>query len=101
MTDISLINELEKLLEPVRLAPSASNTQPWFFSGNKNEIIVSREKLSFIKAPIYKRMNQIDIGIAICHLWLSLDHEGKTLTFDFNAADVPNGYEFMVKAEII
>jgi len=100
ITEISLINDIGEVLEPVRLAPSASNTQPWFFSGDKNEITVSREKLSFIKAPIYKRMNQIDIGIALCHLWLSLDHEDKTTTFDFNKADAPSGYEFMVKVKV-
>ena len=100
ITEITSINGLEELLEPVRLAPSASNSQPWFFSGNKNEIIVSRKKLNFIKAPIYKKMNQIDIGIALFHLVLSLDHQGKTATFDFNNIDVLSGYEFMVKVKV-
>jgi nitroreductase len=100
MAEICSINGLEEILEPVRLAPSASNSQPWFFSGNKNEITVSREKLSFIKAPIYKRMNQIDIGIALFHLWLSLNHVGKSAVFDFNKGDAPSGYEFMIKVKI-
>jgi nitroreductase len=100
ITEISLINGLEEVLEPARLAPSASNSQPWFFSGNKNEITVSSEKLSFIKAPIYKRLNQIDIGIALCHLWLSLDHHDKAISFDLNKGDAPSGYEFMVKIKV-
>ncbi|WP_070001172.1 nitroreductase family protein [Cellulosilyticum sp. I15G10I2] len=97
---ISSISSAEELLEPVRLAPSASNSQPWFFSGDMNEITVSREKLNFIKAPLYGKMNQIDIGIALCHLMLSLEHQGKTGIVDFNKNTAPNGYEFMVKVKV-
>ena len=100
ISEITSIVGAEELLEPVRLAPSAVNTQAWFFSGNANEITVSREKLNLIKAPIYGRINKIDIGIAICHLWLSVDHQGKTATYDFNKVDVPKGYEFMGKVSI-
>jgi len=100
MSAISKIDGADELLEPVRLAPSASNTQPWFFSGNLAEIEVSREKLNLIKAPLYGKMNQIDIGIALCHLWLSLDHQGKTTTYDFNKAPAPSGYEFMAKVKV-
>lgn len=89
-----------ELLEPVRLSPSASNSQPWFFSGTTEQIIVSREKLNLIKAALYGRMNQIDIGIALCHLWLSLKHQGKSTEFDFKAEAAPAGYEFMTKARI-
>ncbi|MDR3645307.1 MAG: nitroreductase family protein [Clostridia bacterium] len=95
---ISQISE-ERLLEPARLAPSSSNTQPWFFSGNTQEITVSRKRLNLIKAPFYGRMNQIDIGIALCHLWLSLDHEGEGAVFDFQNAPAPDGYEFMAKVK--
>ncbi|MCX7614487.1 MAG: nitroreductase [Clostridiales bacterium] len=87
-------------LEPVRLAPSAVNSQPWFFSENKDEIVVSREKLNALKAPLYGRVNQIDIGIAVCHLWLSLEHRNKSILFDFTEAPVPDGYEFMAKVKI-
>lgn len=100
MSSISTVTGADEWLEPVRLAPSASNTQPWFLSGNKSEITVSREKLNLIKAPLYGRMNQIDIGIVLCHLMLSLEHHGKTATYDFHKTDVPNGYEFMVKVKV-
>lgn len=100
MSQISKIDDAEELLEPVRLAPSASNTQPWFFTGNLSEIEVCREKLNLIKAPLYGKMNQVDIGIALCHLWLSLDHQGKTVSYDFNKVSAPSGYEFMVKVKV-
>jgi len=100
LSEITSIAGLDQILEPVRLAPSASNTQAWFFSGNSQEIIVTRAKLNIIKAALYGKMNQIDIGIALYHLSLSLDHEGKIVDYDFNNTDVPSGYEFMVKVKV-
>jgi len=99
LSDITSISGADELLEPVRLAPSSSNTQPWFFSGDPGRIIISRVKLNIIRAAVYGRMNQIDAGIALCHLWLSLDHQGRGVTFDFEKMPVPNGYEFMVKVK--
>ena len=100
LSEITTIVGAEQLLEPVRLAPSAANTQAWLFGGNMKEIIVSRTKLNIIKAALYGKMNQIDIGIALYHLWLSLDHQGKMATYDFKKADAPNGYEFMAKVKV-
>jgi nitroreductase len=104
LSQITSIVRADQILEPVRLAPSAANTQAWFFSGDMLEIIVSRTKLNVIKAALYGKMNQIDIGIALYHLSLSLDHEGKTVAYDFNKeinkAEVPSGYEFMVKVKV-
>ena len=100
ISNISSIAGADELLEPVRLAPSASNTQSWFFSGNAQEITVSREKLNIIKAQLYGKMNQIDAGIALCHLWLSLENQGKSATFDFEKATAPSGYEFMAKVKV-
>ncbi len=97
LTEISSITGAEELLEAVRLAPSASNSQPWFFSGDVDEITVSRKKLSILRAPLYGKMNQIDIGIALCHLWLSFDQQGKGVSYNFREVVAPNGYEFMVK----
>ena len=100
ISDISQITGAEELLEPVRLAPSASNSQPWFFTGNMEEIHISREKPSFLKAPLYERMNQIDIGIALCHLWLSLEHQGKTASISFPQGTPPSGHEYMAKVTV-
>jgi nitroreductase len=98
ITDLAGMNEI---LEPVRLAPSSVNAQPWFFSGSADKITVSRRKLNLIKAPIYRKLNQIDIGIALCHLWLSLDHLGKEAVFDFEEMPVPAGYEFMANVSTV
>ena len=100
LSSISRIPGADDILEPARLAPSASNTQPWFFSGNTDEITVSRKKLNLIKALLYDKMNQIDVGIALCHLWLSLDHQDKSVAFNFEKAPAPSGYEFMTKVKV-
>lgn len=101
LTDISNIADAAELLEPVRIAPSASNTQVWFFSGSADAIIVSRKKLNVLKQPLYGKVNQIDIGIALCHLFLSIDHQGKRAAFDFAPVPVPSGYEFMAKVSVV
>ncbi len=99
-SEISNIAGSVLLLEPVRLAPSASNTQTWFFSGSLKEIIVNRSRLNLIKAALYGKMNQIDIGIALCHLWLSLEHQGKTAVVDFIEAEAAAGCVFMAKVQV-
>lgn len=100
LSAISSVAGADELLEAVRLAPSASNTQPWFFSGDLDVITVSRKKLNLLKAPLYGKMNQIDIGIALFHLWLSLDHHGKMARYSFDKDLAPSGYEFMAKVKI-
>ena len=58
-------------LEAARLAPSATNSQPWAFLHEGETIHVYREKLSLIKARTHGRMNLIDTGIALAHLYVS------------------------------
>ena len=93
----------EELLEPVRLAPSAVNGQPWCFYGTLSELHVGREKLSPVRYPIFNRLNQIDVGIALCHLVLSAEHMGKVVKFEFfdsEKAKPPPGYNYVVTAYI-
>ena len=58
-------------LEPVRLAPSATNSQPWFFLHEGDVLHVYREKLSLIRQRTHGRMNAIDMGIALAHLYVT------------------------------
>ena len=100
MSEISGVTDADELLEPVRLAPSASNSQPWLLSGSAREILVCRKKFNPIKAAVYGGFNRIDIGIALCHLWLSAIHQGKNAELDFGKEKVPGGSEFMAKMRI-
>lgn len=76
--DIALnINDeqFQRVVEAARVAPSASNSQPWFFVNDGNYIHVYRNKPNIIKAFLYERMNQIDIGIALYHMSLRLEYD--------------------------
>jgi len=82
----------DERLECVRLAPSASNSQPWYVVTDNNSFHFYRITKGMLKSVIYKRMNKIDIGIAIAHLYLSYP------SFEFTVAKEPQaikGYEYM------
>jgi nitroreductase len=55
-------------LEAARLAPSAVNSQNWFFAADNGKIHCYRKKLNPIVGLIYNRLNRIDMGIAIYHI---------------------------------
>lgn len=96
LNTISPVSDLYHVLEAVRLAPSALNKQPWYFSGSADRIIVSRKKSLLID-----KMNQVDIGIALCCLWLSLLHQGKEAAFDFTPSPVPDKHIFMANVNVL
>ena len=56
-------------LEVVRIAPSATNSQPWYFTHEADVIHVWREELGRIKQRTLGKMNPIDMGIALAHLY--------------------------------
>lgn len=68
MTDIT--DSVDPRLEAARLAPSATNSQPWSFLHEGDRIHVYREKLSLLKARTHSRMNLIDMGIMLAHLYV-------------------------------
>jgi hypothetical protein len=100
LSEISQIYGANELTEPVRLAPSANNTQPRLLAGSAREILLCRRKFNPIKGAVYGKLNQIDMGIALCHLWLSIENQGKQAEFDFCKQAAPAGSEFMVKVSL-
>ncbi len=95
-------SDLQPVLEAVRLAPSAGNSQPWWFKLDGDAIRVYRKKPGFIKAAIMGRMNQGDMGIALCHAVLALEHAGYTVRgISANAPEtIPDGYEYTATIQI-
>lgn len=73
-------------LEPARLAPSAVNSQPWYFVHGKDVIhaYCAHNKM-------LRNMNKIDVGIALAHLYVANPH-----TFSFckmeNAEEIKGHY---------
>lgn len=103
LLQITDISNHDKLMETARLAPSATNSQPWFFTGGNGIIHAYCVKPNFIKAIIYKKMNKIDMGIALCHLAVAAERDGKKIIFVHNEAaqdNAPKGYYYITTANL-
>jgi len=88
-----------EIIECARLAPSATNSQPWYFIVAENEIHTYCVKPNIFTAVLYKKINKIDIGIALCHLWLAFLKEGKNIEFYSNQEEerkAPRSYYYIV-----
>lgn len=57
-------------LEPARLAPSSVNSQPWYFVHNGDTYHAYRAR-NFLGRAGLEKMNRVDMGIALCHLYLT------------------------------
>ncbi len=64
---LSEISDMEdEMLEPARLAPSAVNSQPWYFVHEGDCIHAYRAENKMLRD-----MNKIDMGICLAHLYVS------------------------------
>lgn len=81
-------DKYSKAFEMVRMAPSSINSQPWRILKKGNIIhIYSNEKTD---------INKIDIGIALCHLDLSLQELGVIGEFKFINPKIKSKYKYIV-----
>jgi len=69
LADISDYDD-EKLI-PAQLAPSAINSQPWYFKHTDDGFDVYQVKQNILKRQVLKKWNPIDMGIALAHLYVS------------------------------
>lgn len=56
-------------LEPARLAPSSTNSQPWYFTHGEDTIHAYCSRKGLIRHVGLGAMNRIDMGIALAHLY--------------------------------
>ena len=75
-------------LEAVRLAPSGINSQPWYFMAADGAIHVYKTVYGKIRTAFYPHV-EVDIGIALCHLFLASEALGKPFEFKTAAPNVP------------
>lgn len=81
-------------LECARLAPSSTNSQPWYFTHEGDTIHAFCSEAGFLRHKLLANMNRIDMGIALAHLYLE-----NPRTFRFFSAepkDCPKGYRYTV-----
>lgn len=74
LPEITDIEGADDILEAARLAPSAGNGQPWFFTGDKNLIHAYALQPNFIRGLLTKKYPPIDTGISFYHLKLASEH---------------------------
>jgi hypothetical protein len=85
-------------LEAVRLAPSGMNGQPWYFIVAKNAThVYYKPSLGGLQGKMY-HLTDLDVGIALCHLAVASEHEGKPFDFVINnsaAPTAPDGFTYV------
>ena len=80
-------------LEPARLAPSSTNSQPWFFTHEGDGIHAYCSQTGFLRHKALGYMNRIDMGIALAHLYAANPD-----TFRFYLEEKPEvrkGYQYI------
>ena len=103
LREITDIAGEDELLEVVRIAPSATNSQPWFFTGSSDIIHAYSVKPGFIKRFMVKKYIPIDMGIAICHLKIAAEHFGKKAEIVFDKKAKMNshkGHEYIASLKM-
>jgi nitroreductase len=102
LKEITEIKGVDELLEAVRIAPSAANRQPWFFTGTEKFINAYASKSGFARFFVGK-YPQMDVGIALYHLKVSAEHFGsktKILLDETARMNVPNGTEYIASMKL-
>ena len=61
----------DPVLEPARLAPSSTNSQPWYFVHENGRIHAFCSKAGILRHAMLGTMNRIDMGIALAHLYVT------------------------------
>ncbi len=87
---------VDERLEAARLAPSATNSQNWFFEEQDGSIHVYQKAINLLQSMLYGKMNQIDIGIALCHIYIAGLNRGLDFEFttDINHKEV-SGFSYI------
>ncbi len=79
-------DRIDERLIPAQFAPSATNSQPWYFIHNDDgSYSIYRINRGFLRNKFMSRWNKIDIGIALAHLYVANKE-----TFSFYMDENPN-----------
>jgi nitroreductase len=84
------------LVELARLAPSATNSQPWFYVDDDECIHIYRVRQNIFKGLIFERLNRIDIGIGLFHLYIAALVKGHTPSFIMDETPEIKDYQYVM-----
>ena len=79
-------------LECVRVAPSSTNSQPWYFTHEGNTLHAFRSEAGLLRHAMLGTMNRIDMGIALAHLYV--ENPGSFRYFSANPTQIPTGHSY-------
>jgi nitroreductase len=82
--------DADRLIETVRIAPSAVNLQPWLVEkeGNKYNFFIRKPKGM---ERMINDMRHIDMGIAMAHLYIQAKADGQNVSFSFEGKSIKQG----------
>ena len=79
-------------LKCVRVAPSSTNSQPWYFTHEGNTIHAFRSEAGLLRHAMLGTMNRIDMGIALAHVYVENPE-----SFSYRSAEpatIPAGHRY-------
>lgn len=95
---LSEISDAEdERLKAAQYAPSAINMQPWYFKHRDEGFDVYKIKHNIIKRKIVEKWNDIDVGIALAHLYVS---NQDTFKFEIKNKKDIEGYYYLGSLKI-
>ena len=80
----------DKKLECVRVAPSSTNSQPWYFTHEGETIHAFRSEAGLLRHAMLGTMNRIDMGIALAHLYV--ENKESFRYFTAEPTQIPAGH---------
>jgi hypothetical protein len=91
-TPAQIADREDTALEPARVAPSSTNSQPWFFTHEEDAYHAYMATDGLRRHTMIGSMNRIDMGIALAHMYVA--NEAR---FRYFCADAPkkDGYKYI------
>jgi nitroreductase len=90
-----------KIMEAVRMAPSAANTQPWRFEFDGSKVHVYCEKPgNFLLKKLLGNINRVDVGIALSHVKIASRQIGLNIEFEkVDVSGAQKNYEYIISLQ--
>ena len=79
-------------LKCVRVAPSSTNSQPWYFTHEGETIHAFRSEAGLLRHAMLGTMNRIDMGIALAHVYV--ENPEAFRYFSAEPASIPAGHRY-------
>lgn len=99
LTKYSTLGKYKTVFENVRLAPSASNKQPWRIVKSGNSYHFFEEKTKGYSDKLGFDIQRVDMGIAMCHFELTCKESGINGSFqkiDYGIKSLPENTEYII-----